>query len=100
MPAPAVTQAPLEFHPVSEHEDSEIHRPARHRHAVAPVSAPDSLQLVETSAAVIAAPIEDELPRRTKPRRRRAMAEDTGPLQLVETQPGTEAPPAENPPAS
>ncbi|MBC8022386.1 MAG: hypothetical protein H7Y14_04665, partial [Burkholderiales bacterium] len=44
---------------------------------------------VETQAEVPGAAAEDDLPRRTKPRRRRSQAADNEPLKLVETQPGT-----------
>jgi len=45
---------------------------------------------VETqSNAPVEMPAEDELPRRTKPRRRRAQETIEEPLKLVETQPGS-----------
>jgi hypothetical protein len=54
---------------------------------------------VETAApAVDASGPEDDLPRRTKPRRRRPASAANEPLLLVETQPGAEAPPTDNPP--
>ncbi len=90
----------VEFHAVSEHEDNQEtaphHRRQRRNRAgesgSAPVQTP--LQLVETQAEVPPASTleEDDLPRRTRPRRRRNAPTDTGPLQLVETQPG-ETPP-------
>jgi hypothetical protein len=48
------------------------------------------LQLVETQAPSVEATVEDEAPRRTKPRRRRAEPAPSEPLMLVETQPGAE----------
>ena len=58
------------------------------RHPRAP-EAP--LQLVETQAeAVVPMSMDDELPRRTKPRRRRGSDVPNEPLKLVETQPGAE----------
>jgi hypothetical protein len=48
--------------------------------------------MVETQLeAVPAAPSEDELPRRSKPRRRRGGTAAQEPLQLVETEGGPEA---------
>ena len=101
--APAVTQAPTTpmftapaaFRAVSEHDEaqdeSQPHRPQRkRRHAEGHAEEQQQLQLVETQVEVPLAPAEDELPRRTKPRRRRALAADNEPLKLVETQPGTQ----------
>jgi ribonuclease E len=99
-PTPTPTPAPMlappaAFRSVSEHdevvEESQSHRPNRKRHASDDAPAPQELQLVETSSgAPAAAPVEDDLPQRTKPRRRRAQAMDAEPLKLVETQPGTQ----------
>jgi hypothetical protein len=79
---------PVSFHSVSEHDDSESHHPVRRRQRRGDEGrAPEApLQLVETQ--VPAAPIEmdDELPRRTKPRRRRSAPMESGKLMLVETQ--------------
>ena len=91
IPAPAVK--PLEhvvFHEVSEHGDGgdEAHRPQRHRkhERKEKLREEPPLQLVETSAEIPPAPAqEDELPRRTKPRRRRGGANASEPLMLVET---------------
>jgi hypothetical protein len=98
--APAVPPAPpAAFHAVSEHDDSaeEAHRPARRRRAEgeAAAPAPAALELVETRDESIAPPVvvEDELPRRTKPRRRRGGGVAEEPLQLVETQPGSDTAP-------
>jgi hypothetical protein len=48
--------------------------------------------MVETQPAATASPayVEDDLPRRTKPRRRRGGGVADEPLKLVETQPGSE----------
>jgi hypothetical protein len=97
-PAPPVVplaQA-VAFHAVSEHEDTEAHRPVRRRRQhdeaqAAQTTAP--LQLVETSGQVEAPIAEDELPRRTKPRRRREGSVPSEPLILVETQTPSDAPP-------
>jgi hypothetical protein len=84
---------------VSEHDavEEEIHRPARRRRnpeaeaVAAAAAAQAALELVETHGeSVAAAPMEDALPRRTKPRRRRGGEVASEPLQLVETQPGAE----------
>jgi hypothetical protein len=82
------------FHAVSEHDalTEEAHRPVRkrrHDHADAS-DQPAALQLVETQVAAAAPAMEDELPHRTKPRRRRGGPVVEEPLKLVETQPGTE----------
>jgi hypothetical protein len=88
---------------LSQHEDevTEQHRPVRRRHAHdESASAPEPLQIVETAgAAVEPATFEDELPRRTKPRRRRSVAIESGPLQIIETEAGAEATPSDNPTA-
>jgi hypothetical protein len=86
---------PAAFRAVSEHDEaggeSQSHRPNRKRHASDDVPAPQELQLVETSSsAPVAAPVEDDPPHRTKPRRRRSQLADAEPLKLVETQPGTQ----------
>ncbi len=86
---------PAAFRSVSEHDDvgdeSQSHRPNRKRHVNDDAPAPNELQMVETSSsAPVAAPVEDDVPHRTKPRRRRAQAADAEPLKLVETQPGTQ----------
>jgi len=89
-------ELPVAFHEVSEHSDSdsETHRPVRRRrqHEGEP-EAPAQLQLVETSGQAEVAPVEDELPRRTKPRRRRGGSTPAEPLQLVET--ASDAPPVQ-----
>jgi hypothetical protein len=93
MPAPT----PVAFHEVSQHEDpaDAPHRPVRRRRQAVSQPAAEPLQIVETAAeASPAIAPDDELPRRTKPRRRRSVAVDSGPLQIVETQPGAETPPA------
>jgi hypothetical protein len=82
---------------VSEHEaatEGAHHKPERRRHRDhAPAAdASPPLQMVEThGAAPSAAPAEDNLPRRTKPRRRRRDGTAAGePLQMVETDGGSE----------
>jgi ribonuclease E len=94
-PMPAFAPAPAAFRAVSEHDEaadvSQPHRPNRKRHHGADAPAQPELQMVETSFnAPAAAPVEEELPHRTKPRRRRSQATDSEPLKLVETQPGTQ----------
>lgn len=97
-PPPTVPLAePAVFHAVSEHQDSEAHRPVRRRRhhdeaGAAPAQAP--LMLVETQAETPAPVVEDELPRRTKPRRRRNAQVQAEPLTLVETQGKPAEPPA------
>ncbi len=84
--------APVAFHAVSEHDmlaSEESHRPARRRkhadgEAAAEASAP--LQLVETQAETPPLGVDDDTPRRSKPRRRRSAPMDDAPLKLVETQ--------------
>jgi ribonuclease E len=103
-PAPPVTftpppvQQPVAFHAVDELQDAERQRPVRRRRAEASSpAAPEPLQIVETTSAVPEAPaLEDEPPRRTKPRRRRGGAVESEPLMLVETQPGAASAPGEN----
>jgi ribonuclease E len=93
--APYVPPAPLAtYHEVSQHEDdADSHKPVRRRPRSGdrPAAVP-ALQLVETSSEVVVpvAAIEDELPKRTKPRRRRGPAAETGPLVIVETEPGAD----------
>ncbi|HUQ28300.1 MAG TPA: Rne/Rng family ribonuclease [Usitatibacter sp.] len=87
--------APAAFKAVSEHdetaEESAHHHPKRkRRHAEGEAAAAQPLQLVETQVEAPVVPVEDELPRRTKPRRRRSQAADNEPLKLVETQPGAQ----------
>lgn len=91
---PAVAPAPPSaFHAVSEHdtvvEQEPSHRPVRRRRQSEPGTTAEAapLQMVETQAAAPSTPeVEDELPRRTKPRRRRGGAAQEEPLQMVETQ--------------
>jgi hypothetical protein len=79
---------------VSEHDaqSEEAHRPVRRRRqGASPVEETPSLQLVETQAPTLPTGAEeDDLPRRTKPRRRRGGPVSSEPLMLVETQPGAE----------
>ncbi len=104
MPVPhaAGMPAPVAFHAVSEHDtlpDVEAHRPQRkRRHASGSEGGEASLQLVETQSAAPAPSLDDELPQRTKPRRRRGGNVDNEPLQLVETQGPTEPAPPDSPP--
>jgi len=97
---PAIPPAPpAAIHAVSEHDaaadESEAHRPVRRRRQGADheeAAATPSLQMVETQAPTMSAPpVDDELPRRTKPRRRRGGATQEEPLQMVETQPGSDS---------
>lgn len=101
--APATAAAvppapPAAFHAVIQHEDgdTETHKPVRkrRRHAGdATSNEPAPLQMVETQVETAApAPAEDDLPRRTKPRRRRGAQQESGPLMMVETQQGTTPP--------
>jgi ribonuclease E len=89
------------YHEIKEHADEgEPHRPVRRRPRQGGDQAaqPPALQLVETSAAdAVVAPVvmEDELPKRSKPRRKRAAPTEAGPLVIVETQPGAETKPGE-----
>ena len=96
-PAPA----PVAFKAVIQHDDAEdadSHRPNRRRkHGSDAASEPQPLQLVETQSAPVPQPVEDDLPHRTKPRRRRTGPAEAEPLMLVETQPGAETR-AESPP--
>jgi hypothetical protein len=90
--APAVPAiAPASFHAVSEHDQVEsepAHRPNRRRHqSAASAAQAQDLQLVETQGAPVEAPaVDEDQPRRTKPRRRRGGAASAEPLQMVETQ--------------
>lgn len=87
---------PVAFHSVSEHQDGEAHRPVRRRHHHGEASAaPTPLQLVETTGQAEAAPVEEDLPHRTKPRRRRGGATDAEPLMMVETTGKEDSPPAQ-----
>jgi hypothetical protein len=96
-PAPqrVYTTPPRSFQAVSQHDEAEdtAQRPNRRRrqHAAdeVPVAAP--LQLVETQAAPESLSLEDSLPKRTKPRRRRSSQLANEPLQIVETQSSVEA---------
>jgi len=88
---PLVTPAPAAaFHAVIQHEEAaeDQHRPVRRRRpqATEPVAQATPLELVETQAAIPPPLTEDELPRRTKPRRRRGGPTPGEPLLLVETQ--------------
>lgn len=97
-PAPApqrvYTTPPRSFQAVSQHDETsdETHRPNRRRRAHAPGDepAPPALELVETQAEPQPIAMDDALPHRTKPRRRRGSQSASEPLQLVETQPSTE----------
>jgi hypothetical protein len=101
---PAVPPAPAAaIHAVSEHDGAEedSHRPTRRRRKAGDEeqeAQASGLQLVETSSAPVPAAVEDELPRRTRPRRRRSGAEAPEPLQLVETQGVPEGQLPDNPP--
>ncbi len=91
------------FQAVSEHDESEaeMHRPQRRRrHSESDhASQQAELQLVETQSEARSIPeAGDDLPRRTKPRRRRSEPMEAEPLKLVETQPGAEAHHPDNPP--
>lgn len=85
------------FQAVSEHDDaaeSDAHRPNRkRRHEADASSQAQALQLVETQAEAQPIALDDDLPRRTKPRRKRSGPVVAEPLKLVETQPGTEVRP-------
>ena len=96
------TSAPVAFQAVSEHNegDDEAHRPQRRRkHAASEQASQQSeLQLVETQLdAPVVQAVEDDLPRRTKPRRRHSMPMEAEPLKLVETQSTAETPRPDNP---
>jgi hypothetical protein len=92
---PTIAPVPMAaFKPVSQHDEmaEEAHKPVRRRRNPDGSSHSEEppLQLVETQAEAIAVPADDELPRRTKPRRRRGGDAPSEPLKLVETQPGAE----------
>jgi hypothetical protein len=93
--------APVAFKAVTQHDDAddaEAHRPQRkRRHASDGGDQPPPLQLVETQVEAAPLPVDDEFPRRTKPRKRRSGPVAAEPLSLVETQPGAATPP-ESPP--
>jgi ribonuclease E len=95
-PTFAPLAAPVAFREVSQHDESgdeaQSHRPQRRRrHGAEPAEQPQQLQLVETQAESFSdPPAEDDLPRRTRPRRRRSHAAVEEPLQIVETQPGSQ----------
>jgi hypothetical protein len=85
---------PRTFQAVSEHDAvaEEAHKPQRKRREAAhEAEPPQGLQLVETQVEAAPVHAEDELPRRTKPRRRRSGAVEAEPLKLVETQAGVDA---------
>ena len=88
---------PVAFKAVIQHDDAEdadAHRPQRkRRHGSDEANQAQQLQLVETQVEAAPLPVEDELPRRTKPRRRRSGSAEAEPLKLVETQASTESPP-------
>jgi hypothetical protein len=92
--SPAPVAAPIVFQPLNQHEeDAEAHRPVRKRRHGGEQPAAESLQRVETSASPEPIAMADDEPqRRTKPRRRRGAPVESGPLQMVETTPGTESP--------
>ena len=101
--APSAAPAPAaQFRAVSEHDESTAHRPPvrrRHRQTDAPPPVAP-LQLVETqSDKVQAVPVEEEPPRRTRPRRRRGAPIESGPLMMVETRPSEGPAHGESPPA-
>jgi hypothetical protein len=87
-----LASVPVAFQAVSEHDESEaveMHRPQRRRkHSASDQATQQSeLQLVETQLdAPAAQAVEDDLPRRTKPRRRHSAQTPTEPLKLVETE--------------
>jgi ribonuclease E len=96
-PKPTVPPAPATaFHAVSEYDEaaaSDTHRPVRRRrHPSEAQPQPVPLQLVETQVETAPEPVEDELPRRTKPRRRHSDRQPAEPLMLVETQQGADSP--------
>ena len=105
-PKHVYTQAappPVAFKAVIQHDEVEgddPHRPQRkRRHASEESNEPQALQLVETQAEAAPLPIEDELPRRTKPRRRRSGSAEAQPLMLVETEPSATQP-SDSPPTT
>jgi ribonuclease E len=91
-PVAAPSHEPVAFRAVSEHDQVEVveesHRPNRkRRHSESQASDQPSLQMVETSGPAQATQVEDEAPKRTKPRRRRGGSAQSEPLQMVETHP-------------
>ena len=94
--SPSLPVAPAEsmvvFHAVSEHDAAgeEAHKPMRRRRQSQPGDATQEaqLQLVETQAEAAApvAALEDDVPRRSRPRKRRGGPLASEPLKLVETQ--------------
>ena len=102
---PAAPTKPVEhvvFREVSEHGEGgeAAQRPQRHRkheRAEQPAEQPP-LQMVETSVETqpVSAP-EDDLPRRTKPRRRRGGTNVSEPLMMVETKDSPQSPDATGP---
>jgi hypothetical protein len=100
-PAPApqrvYTTPPRTFQEISQHDEvaEAPQRPQRRRkhhdaQDLPQEAAPQqtALQLVETQVDVPPpAVMEDELPRRTRPRRRRGQSTGSEPLQMVETDP-------------
>lgn len=78
---------------MSEHDSvaDEPHRPVRKRRQDEGASQAEvPLQLVETQVEAAPISVDDDLPRRTKPRRRRGAPVENAPLMLVETQGNTE----------
>lgn len=107
--APAPLRAPVAFREVSEHDESapaeeSAHKPVRRRKRGGDgdsAEASSGLQLVETQPDLAPAPTadEEESSRRPVRRRRRGSAQsESGPLQMVETAPGSEGR-GDNPPA-
>jgi hypothetical protein len=101
-PQRVYTSLPLSFQAVSQHDEvaEEPHRPNRRRkhHGSDETPQEPALQLVETQASPQPV-MGDDLPQRTKPRRRRGSRSENEPLQLVETQPSSaEASNVDNPP--
>ena len=89
------SSAPAAFQSVSQHDDGEeSHRPNRHRrHGSDDPAQAAELQLVETQIeAPVPSALDEELPRRTKPRRRRSEPRQAEPLKLVETEGPSEPP--------
>ena len=104
-PRPAEAAPSVMFHAVSEHEAvvEEAHKPLRRRSrhgSDEAASETPSLQMVETQADAPAVPavLEDEPPRRSRPRKRRGGEVANEPLKLVETQGGPEGTRPDNQP--
>jgi len=97
----AAMPAPVSFHAVSEHDEAsgeEGHRPNRkRRHAAGSEGGEAHLELVETQSSAPSPSAEDDLPHRTKPRRRPSTSAVNEPLQLVETHGPTEPAPPDAP---